>query len=328
MGDVAMTSPIVSELRKNYPDLKITVLTRPFFKPFYRDIENISFVDIDMNRHKGFFGVIRLYMDILREGKPTMAADLHNVIITKGLRILLRLGGTRVVVINKGRKEKKELIQTENKVLKPLKTTAQRYVEVLNRLGFKLSLPNKIEHKDAEIPEQFGRKECTWIGIAPFAQHQGKIYPIEKMRRVVETLSGNKSLKMFVFGGGASEKTYAESLASSFDNVVSVIGNATLSEELDLISNLDVMVSMDSAAMHMASLQGVRVISIWGATHPYAGFLGVGQTMSDAIQINLPCRPCSIYGNKPCEQDDYACMEMIDPKNIVSKINQVVLSTK
>ena len=43
--------------------------------------------------------------------------------------------------------------------------------------------------------------------------------------------------------------------------------------------------------MHFASLVGTRVISIWGATHPYAGFYGYHQDSGDVIQENLPCRP-------------------------------------
>ena len=62
--------------------------------------------------------------------------------------------------------------------------------------------------------------------------------------------------------------------------------------------------------MHLASLVGTRVVSIWGATHPYAGFLGYGQRESDCIQRALDCRPCSIYGNKKCRYGDYRCLDI------------------
>lgn len=78
-----------------------------------------------------------------------------------------------------------------------------------------------------------------------------------------------------------------------------------LREELILMSNLDVMVSMDSANMHLASLTGTPVVSVWGATHPYAGFLGCNQKEENAVQVSMPCRPCSIFGNKPCQRGDY-----------------------
>ena len=76
---------------------------------------------------------------------------------------------------------------------------------------------------------------------------------------------------------------------------------------------------MDSANMHLASLVNIPVISIWGATHPYAGFMGWNQNPNNAVQIDLNCRPCSIYGNKPCLRNDYACIKNISPELITQR---------
>ena len=93
------------------------------------------------------------------------------------------------------------------------------------------------------------------------------------------------------------------------------------------MSHLNAMLSMDSANMHMASLVATPVVSVWGATHPYAGFMGWGQKPENIVQVELDCRPCSIYGQKPCLRGDYACMNMIKPEIIVEKIN-FLLQTK
>jgi len=87
------------------------------------------------------------------------------------------------------------------------------------------------------------------------------------------------------------------------------------------MSYLDVMLSMDSANMHLASLVNTEVISIWGQTHPYAGFLGWKQLPVNTIQCeDLACRPCSVYGNKECYRKDFACMNNILPETIINKI--------
>jgi ADP-heptose:LPS heptosyltransferase len=91
--------------------------------------------------------------------------------------------------------------------------------------------------------------------------------------------------------------------------------------ELQFISSLDIMVSMDSANMHLASLYGVPVVSIWGGTHPYLGFYGWGQKETNAVQIELSCRPSSVFGNKPC-YNDLACMKGIAPLMIYDKVMQ------
>nr|AIA86245.1 CAZy families GT9 protein [uncultured Prevotella sp.] len=93
-----------------------------------------------------------------------------------------------------------------------------------------------------------------------------------------------------------------------------------------LISHLKVMISMDSANMHLASLTGTPVVSIWGATHYYAGFMGWGQHPENATEVSLSCRPCSIFGNKACFRKDYACLQRITPDMIVSKIEKIVYS--
>src|SRR5690606_22470602 len=146
-----------------------------------------------------------------------------------------------------------------------------------------------------------------------------KVYPLEKMQLVVKELSA-KGVKGFIFGGGPDEAQIAESWEAKFPFVKSLIGKFNLSVEMQIISNLDLMLSMDSARMHIASLMGTKVVSIWGATHAFAGFLGYCQSEEDAIQVDLYCRPCSVFGNRKCYRGDHACMYGIDSGMIVESI--------
>lgn len=238
-------------------------------------------------------------------GSFDAVADMHSVIRSVYIRAALRLKGARVASIDKGRRDKRLL--TKGKIHQPLTHTTARYMAVLEALGLPITLP-------AEPVSQSG----TGIGIAPFAAHQGKIYPINRMERVVEMLSRTGE-RIVLFGGGKQEKTILEAWAAKYPNVESIAGRHSMAEELDIIRSLRLMVSMDSGNMHLASLVGTRVVSVWGATHPYAGFLGFGQSEADCIQRDLPCRPCSIYGNKPCIYKDYRCMD-ITPEEIVKRI--------
>jgi ADP-heptose:LPS heptosyltransferase len=108
-----------------------------------------------------------------------------------------------------------------------------------------------------------------------------------------------------------------------YNNVISVPHiKHSMADELSLLSHCDLMLTMDSAWMHLASLVGLPVVSVWGATHPFAGFMGWKQSAGNAVQVDLPCRPCSVYGNKPCMRGDYACLNLITPEQIVEKIEQ------
>ena len=65
MGDVAMTVPVIRSLIQQYNDVKVTVVSRPFFKPFFDDIDRVDFFSVDLEkRHKGFFGIYRLFKDL------------------------------------------------------------------------------------------------------------------------------------------------------------------------------------------------------------------------------------------------------------------------
>ena len=162
------------------------------------------------------------------------------------------------------------------------------------------------------------------IGLAPFAAHAGKIYPLERMEKVIELwIEKRPECRIILFGGGGKEKEQMEKWAEKYSNVElasTLSEDSSLYYELQLMKDLDVMLSMDSGNMHMASLMGTRVVSIWGATHPWAGFLGWQQSEDDCVQrCDLKCRPCSIYGNKPCKRGDMECMN-IEPSKVVEQL--------
>ena len=317
-----MTVPVLKALRRANPTLRITVLTRPFFQPFFHDVEGIEFLVPDLNgRHKGLRGLWRLAAEARRQGIDAVA-DLHDVLRSQVIRRLLRLNGCSVAHIRKGRREKRALIRKGYLRSHPLKTTIERYADVFRRLDLPLAPLFPEPHREHPLSETVlaltGEKNGCWIGFAPFAKHRGKTYPQELATQLTALLS-EKAEKIFLFGGGEQERQSAESMAAGHPNVIVVVGKLKLAGELELIAHLDAIVTMDSSAMHMASLVGTPAVSIWGATHPYAGFLGFGQDPEQVVQLPLPCRPCSVFGDKPCRWGDWRCLHGIDPREIAAK---------
>lgn len=328
MGDVAMAIPVLSALEKQHPNLKITVLSKPFLKPLFDGLKNVTFYAAEVNgKHKGFFGIYKLFKE-LKSFDLDALADLHNVLRSKILRTFFKLSFAEVSIVDKGRSEKRALTQSQNKVFKQLKTTHERYADVFRNLGFDLDLsspkfPPKKE-LSPKIIEITGAKNIKWIGIAPFAAYNAKMYPLDLMEEVIAELS-QQPIKILLFGGGKKEIEVLENLANKFPTVINVAGKLKLDQELALISNLDVMVSMDSGNAHFAAMLGINTITIWGITHPFAGFAPFNQPFKNAILPDLekyPNIPCSIYGNKVCEGYEDV-MRSISPKTIV----KIVLET-
>jgi len=328
MGDVAMTVPVLKELLANYPNLTLVVVSRKAFEPLFAGIPNIEFHPFEpKTTHKGLLGILRLFKE-LRSYKVTALTDLHENIRSNVLSRLFCFTGISIATLDKGRTEKKTLTRKINKQVVALKDTTQRYADVFATLGFPFTLKNTLtkqtEPLTSIVLQLSGKKGAQkWIGVSPFAQHSQKVYPLDKMGNVLTALAA-EGHRIFVFGGGQEEQKIAENWAITTKNITSVIGKLNLSEELSLISNLDVMLSMDSSGMHLASLKGIPVVSVWGATHPNAGFLGYGQSLSNCVQVDLACRPCSVYGNIPCYRGDFACMNQLSESRIIQKISEAI----
>ena len=334
MGDVAMTVPVLRALTHHYPELKLTVISRPFFKPFFKDIPNLHFFAFDAKeRHKGIFGLWRLFQD-LKALKIDAFADLHNVLRSKVVRTLFALSGKKTAFVDKGRAEKKALTRVENKIFQPLTTMFERHQLVFETLGFTIDLsrpqfPAKAKFSQPELASIVSQSN-TLIGIAPFAQYDSKVYPLDLMQEVIDALAQNQEHTILLFGGGQNEKEQLDNLKRDKNNVINMAGKVTFTAELDLISNLDVMLSMDSGNGHIAAMLGVPVVTLWGATHPYAGFLPFNQTLDNALvsdRNHYPNLPTSVYGNKKVAGYENA-MRTILPEQVVARITEILKEKK
>jgi ADP-heptose:LPS heptosyltransferase len=334
MGDVAMTVPVLRALAHHYPDLKLTVISRPFFQPFFKDIPNLHFFPFDeKERHKGIVGLWRLFQD-LKAFNIDAFADLHNVLRSKVMRTLFAISGKKAAFVDKGRVEKKALTRAENKIFQPLTTMFERHQLVLESLGFPIDLsrpqfPAKAKISQSELATIVSQSN-TIIGIAPFAQYDSKVYPLDLMQKVIDALASHKNSTIFLFGGGQKEKEQLQSLVGNKTNVLNMAGKIPFQEELNLISNLDLMLSMDSGNGHIAAMLGIPVVTLWGATHPFAGFLPFNQTMDKALvsdRNQYPNLPTSVYGNKKVAGYENA-MRTILPEQVVARIEEVLKDKK
>ncbi len=335
MGDVAMIVPVIRAFVEQNPNVKITVVSRPFFKPFFNGIPNVNFFSVDVKgRHKGLKGLLKLHSD-LKQLNIDAVADLHNVLRSQILRILFALSGKKVAYTDKGRADKKALTRAENKIFKPIKSMVERHVDTFNELGFSINLssskfPQKVNLAE-DILKITGEKITQkWIGIAPFAQYDSKVYPQDLMEKVIEELASDTTNKIFLFGGGNKEIEILNSFSDCNQNVINVAGKLKLQQELDLISNLDVMLSMDSGNSHMAAMLGTKVITLWGATHPFAGFAPFNQPFENCLvsdREKFPLLPTSVYGNKKVEGYGDA-MRSISPEKVVFSIQSQLAASE
>ena len=324
LGDVAISVPVLLALRRTHPEYTITFVTKAAYKAVVHRVPGVEVLEVDTkNTHKGLRGLYRL-SQTLRKLQPDAIADLHSVLRTGILRIYLLFSGIPFVQVNKARAEKRALTRASGKDWKPLKPTYQRYASVFEELGLPLKPMSTDILPGRPIPAVFKDliKEGKRLGLAPFAAHAGKCYPESSMRAVIELLQSLDGLHVYLFGGGKHEVETLREWEQANPNCTSVAGLAGLDEELDLISNLDLMVSMDSGNGHLAAMYGIPVITLWGVTHPYAGFAPFGQSEDHSLtadRTRFPAIPTSVYGNRVPEGYEKA-MESIPPEMVYTRI--------
>ena len=332
MGDVALTTPVLTGMRKQYPDVELVLLTRPAFKAFFSSIIDLKLLFPDFkSRHKGFLGLIRLFRDIRKQYKIDYVIDLHDVLRSKVLRLFFRLSGVPVYVIHKGRSEKKAVITGSKKIR--LKHSVERYCDVFDKAGFPL-IPTKgpwiIPSSEAltKAGLMTGTPAELNIGVAPYAKHKLKMWPEENMVGLLERISGKYKTKFWLFGGNEDSERLS-ALQKKVNGSFNIGGELNLDEELALMGKLDLMIAMDSSNMHMAALIGTKVISIWGGTDPLSGFGAWMQPENFSISIpveELTCRPCTTFGKGECRRGDLACMNWMTPEMVFKKIEKLVIS--
>lgn len=330
IGDVALTLPVLRGLLEINSNLKITLVTRPMFTSFFRDVERLELFPADFKKkYSGIRGLIRLFRDLSGSGHYDYIIDLHDVIRSRFLCSLFRFRGKPVYRVDKGRHEKNDLIR--GRIFHPLKHTTERYLDVFRQLPVKTWIPhdtyfNYDPVSVNKIPERYLKEPgVKWIGIAPFAKHVLKTWPLENMKSLMRMLGENTPMKFFIFGGGTRELAAIDRMAKEFPGAVNVAKELDFNGELDVMKHLDAMISMDSANMHMASLAGVHTITIWGATHPFAGFAAYHNNNALDIQISreeLDCRPCSVFGKGTCRRGDLACLNWLTPEKVYQEIQR------
>ena len=314
LGDIAIAAPLLREYAANNRETLFTMVSPPIVEPLFAGIENLSFFPVFLkDKHRGIRGMYRLSREV-KLLQPNAVADLHSVLRTFIVRFFLIFSGIPFSRIDKGRKDKKMLTRKNNKVVRQLDSSMARYEKVINSLNITpLNFSGRADY----------HKKCEYkniIGIAPFAKHKGKQWPLEYMEEVVSALSKSGKFSVFLFGGGEKEVYELSLWERKFPGVKSFAGIGSLCQELQQMKETDLMICMDSSNMHFASSEKVPVISVWGATHPFAGFYGWGQDPENAVMAPAECRPCSVFGNKECFRGDYICLNGLKPAEMLKKI--------
>ena len=318
LGNVAMTVPVIASLSSRYPDDRFIIASKKKLGAMFASMPNVEFREVD--NHITWRGIVQLW----REWKDEidLVIDLQDSPKTRLFDGLMRMSGRKVTRIQYGRFSKWMVCFLGAK--RELKSEFQRYEETFLEAGLQTdnhftSLPINTTAA-MHIEQRYGKKEGIWIGIAPFAKYRSNMLPYRVTKEIIQRMSSQPNTRVFLFGAGEIECEMLRQWASVFQHTESIAGQLQLSEELELMRQLDAMICMDSANQHLSSLVNLRAISVWCATHPIIGFKGWKQKEEDIIQVNdIRCRPCTCHGTNYCKYGNFACRQ-INAETIIKHI--------
>ncbi|MCX6224468.1 MAG: glycosyltransferase family 9 protein [Bacteroidia bacterium] len=330
MGDVLLTLPAMVGILNSNTDLELVFITRKKFAPYFAGIDRLIVIPFDpRGNHKGLPGIFRLFREI-RHYRFKKAVDLHGVLRTHLLDILLLFTGCQIYRIRKHRKLRRYILKHKKPGMS-VPNTVDRYMSVFGKAGLAGEISANAFPVANETSGQARIKTGVFrAGIAPVSKHTTKNWGLKNVARLISLLNLKYPVEIHLFGG-PEDHAGMESLSGP--NVFNHAGAINPAEEISLIRTLDVFITMDSANMHLASLAGIPTVSIWGATDPRLGFAPIYQPDDYAIHADpseVICRPCSVYGEIPCKRSDspMICMNSIKPEQVFDKIYKILHVSK
>jgi heptosyltransferase II len=311
-GDIILTEPITAVLRKTYPDAEIDFLTSQQYATLPRMFPNISTV-FSWNKDKESLRVIQ-------ERRYDLVLDLHGKL--ESFFIRMRLGAPQNLTYDKKHGLRNRIVQKMTN--KTIGSTTELYASVLDKMRIPYTLPRPViiplRQKDPLMREAFREKRESrriFIGVFPGANHVTKIYPIEQMSSVLSSLPDDWKL-CFVFMGGMQEKTINTILKKSVKfPSIDLTGQLDYLNLAYIVSELDMVISMDSGPMHLTAALGKPQVALFGATHTKLGF-APQNPKAIVIEKNISCQPCSLHGQDRCPKKHFHCMKEISPKEVVT----------
>lgn len=327
LGDILILLPILQQLKAERPDLELAFVSKPFVKPLFKQL-GIRFYPAKVKgKHQGVTGLNRLAREIQKDFKPDLVIDAHMVLRSMVISRSFQLMGVKVNAIRKERPARKRFLKANPLERKALKPISQLHLDTLKRAGFDINFDRE---NILVAPYLLTEETQAWwdanrasqnIGLAPGARHLSKAWPKEHFIELIKN-TAKADRKFFLFGGPDESELLQEIGRASEANFEVIAGKFSLDQEIAICKELNAFVSNDSSNMHLAAWAKIPVISIWGGTHPDAGFAPYGQA---ELQVGLDddaldCRPCSIFGTSECARGDFACLNQLRPSKVADKL--------
>lgn len=328
LGDVILFSPLIRSLDQTYPKAEIHILVIPQNKillKYNRHLDKILLFDKRKKLNK-LFSFIRLLFQLKRENYDLAFSSTRS--LTNSLFMFLSRIPDRIGF------ERQKLLTKSVKVISNT-SACERYLSLIKPFSSNL-FDNQTEifwsdtesEKAKKIISKYQRiNGVKLIGIAPGSIRKTKRWPKEYFIELIN-LTNSLNIKIFLIGGKEEHSLCDFINKSSGNQNINLAGELSILESAALISKLDLVISNDSAALHIANAVMTTVIGIFGPTVKEFGFFPFRDADIVHEIKDLNCRPCSRHGGNKCPLNHFKCMMDISPEQVFNSMTQILTESK
>ncbi len=326
LGDLVLLTALVEGIGEAFPGHELHLATKEQYRELFASNRRIAKIHT-LPERAGFGDLMRLRRK-LASGKYDIIIDAHNVIRSN---VLFRtLGARRKVQLGKDQIRKLSLIRTGKDLYTETRSIKDRYLGLLSELD--AVIPHVSTHLDpppaAEavadaLFNESGLSGRTVVAIAPGARWETKRWPAEKFADVTGAIHNLKNAVLVI--GDDSETEICRNVAYT-DDSVNACGKLSLMETAAALRRASVLITNDSAPLHIAEAVGTPVVALFGPTVRQFGYFPLlGRSV--VLEKELDCRPCSRNGAKPCHIESRKCLDLITCDEVLGAVKQVLESS-
>ncbi len=333
LGDVVLTLPLVQILKIFFPSSDLDIVVVPRSAELLQNHPAFSEV-IPYDKHgkdSGMKAFVRLVKKF-RSKKYDLAfiphRSLRSALLVRLSNIPIRIGFT---------KSAGKFFFTKSALYDKNPHEIERNIALLKGIGITYSnreLPSLYPSDDDRLRVDkllFDLKisdQKNLVGIAPGTVWNTKCWLKEHFVALTHALA-NDGFEVILVGGKEDENlcTGVQQLSESM-KVYNTAGKLSLLQSAELIRRGRVLISNDSAPMHIAVAMRTPVVAIFGATVPQFGFAPYGEHDVVVETLGLPCRPCSNHGGDVCPIKTFECMKAITPTNVLTRVLTLMRKTQ
>ncbi len=323
LGDIALMLPMLRELRRGYPGGEIHLATKSQYSGLFEGNLDIDFMHSLPDNTLA--SSLKLFRDLVKIDFD-MVIDAHGVL--RSVLISTFLSAGKKVRIDKEQLKKTLLIKGSVNYYKDIHTQAERYLDLAARSGVALSgerrlidIPRAADIRAGALLAEAGIEDIPLVAFAPGARWPAKQWPGEYFSDLVSALAARGF--GCVMTGSAGEKDLCETIKGRSARTLNAAGMLSVMESAALLGKCRLLVTNDSAPLHLAESAGTPVVAFFGPTVREFGFFP-GLPESRVLERDLACRPCSRNGSKECRFGTRECLVSITPETALEAVLEIL----